>query len=535
MMKKLIFAACLLFLAAPTWAVTHYICDCAGGGQHGSCTPGANGADGLTTSTPWQSISMAHTDIQSTGPGDQVLFCKGGAWAPAATINWANAVSTATAANPLVIDSYTPPWGGSARPILRFTTDAFRLTSYNEHNGITIRNLDLRGPDTVTNTFGFYIYANVQYVLVDNVNIQGFHFGLSSSQNQLTAAELSHDIIVRNSTFLNNRNSGIFTATSNSVYENNVMTNNGGCAGGAGCQGPTLRHSIYAGGSSVPSNNVVIRGNIITRTSYAAGFCEGTVLTAHGYITGLVIENNLIYETTVSGGSCFGIGYGDGYNVANEGLTGGIIRGNTVIGVGNRYFVIGATVGTIIENNVAIVPWAQMAQAFYVDDRNYAVSFVTSGTVIRNNSAYYASGSSGAGISFLATGTGTSNVVTNNLIYIAGGSAACWSSGAKAPGDFTAFNYNLCYNLGTGSNIPPTGLNVNGLTTNPLLVTVPPVSPAWSMAIQSGSPARNSGTGTYCSVRDRLFLARDAACDRGAYEYGASATTLPPSAPVNLR
>jgi hypothetical protein len=533
------FLLLLLLWPALAWPATHYFCDCSTG-AHASCVAGADGASGTDPATPWQTISKANATKEGAGPNDQILFCRGGAWPAGGGFGWTNTTSTHTQAAPLLIEAYTPSWGGSVRPILRFTGTAFSLSSNNDHNGITFKNLDLRGPDTVTDTHGLSIYANIHYMVADNVNFQGFHFGVSTSQSGLSAAQHSNDLIVRNSQFLNNRNSGAFASIANTVFENNSFINNGGCAGGAGCQPPNQRHTWYVGGESDGSTqNIVFRGNTATETSFAAGFCEGTAITGHGIVNGLIVENNIVYETVAAGGGCFGIGYGDNYGHTNEGISRGVYRGNIVANVGNEYFTFNASPGLIVENNVAVISGATFGNAFTSHVRNLGTSLASSAVTFRNNSAYYASGSSGSAFVFDASGTGTSNIVANNLVHIAGGSANCWSIGAKAGSDFTVWNYNLCRNLGSGTgggtNTPFSGGQANGLTTDPVFVEVPALANNWNMAIQTTSPAKNAGTNTYCALRDKLTLRRDATCDIGSHEFGASSTTKPPSAPINLR
>jgi hypothetical protein len=43
--------------------------------------------------------------------------------------------------------------------------------------------------------------------------------------------------------------------------------------------------------------------------------------------------------------------------------------------------------------------------------------------------------------------------------------------------------------------------------------------------LQSGSPAINAGTNSGCPATDQRGYNRDATCDIGAYEYGASGST----------
>lgn len=365
-----------------------------------------------------------------------------------------------------------------------------------------------------------FVYANVNYVIVDNVNFQGFHVGTENNT-------LSKNLIIKNSQYVNNRNLGAWIVSDNILFENNTLTNNGGCAGGTGCYVPAQRHSVYVGGGT----NITIRGNTMTQSAYEAGACAGTALTGHGNVSGMIWENNLVHETSATGG-CYGIGYGDTYGATNEGTSGFIVRGNVVANVGNNYFIFNASPGIIIENNIAVntgVSNGGSGDAFTVEHKNNVGALNTSTNTIRNNSAYYASGTSGNAIRFDNTsyGTGAGHIVANNLINIAlGSTAGCWTVNGKPASDFTAWNYNICYNAGSGSsggsNTPFTGAQANGITASPNLRNVPSSGNSWDMCVNAGSNAINAGTATYASRLAYKGYKPVGARDIGACEYGSN-------------
>ena len=56
--------------------------------------------------------------------------------------------------------------------------------------------------------------------------------------------------------------------------------------------------------------------------------------------------------------------------------------------------------------------------------------------------------------------------------------------------------------------------------------------PTLTHASQAGSPVINTGTNTGCPAQDQRGYNRDGTCDKGAYEYGASAPPPPSTSPV---
>jgi hypothetical protein len=529
----------LLLACAPAWAATHYVCDCSTGSDP-SCSAGADGNSGTTSGSPWQTLAKVQTGVINTspGPGDQVLFCNGGTWPASSTLSWNSATSTTTKTSPIVFDGYTASWGSVVRPILRFSGSGFFLGSNNVQVGITIQNLDIRGPGNVTNVQGIWHYNNISYVVLDNINVEGFHDNIDATHDT-GFGSTSSNFILKNSTVKAGRNQGIFINHQHVLVENNVFSDNGNCLGGSDdgstppvCYVANQRHSVYVGGQGDGSTgDIVIRNNTSTRVSYFTGACESTHFTGHGIVTGLIVENNLVYETAATGG-CYGIGYGDNYGQPNEGCSFCTWRGNTVVDVGNYYIAYNGVNHSTIENNVVVntgVSNGGNSIGFCVGTKNNVGTLNVTNNTLRNNSGFYANGTSGNFINFGPCGSpqgdsvGTGNVVANNLLYkTTGSTATCWTINASTSANFTAWDYNLCYQGSGGINTPYTGAQAHGITSDPLLRNTPSVDNGYDMQITSGSPAKDAATATYASRLAIHGYPKNGARDIGAYEYGSN-------------
>ena len=98
-------------LSVPAHAATYYLSDCQPGASAG-CVAGNAAADGLSPSRPKQLASQ----LPTLRGGDRVLFAQGGAWINASMR--IRPIDGGSATNRVVWDSYPPPWGGVAKPIL---------------------------------------------------------------------------------------------------------------------------------------------------------------------------------------------------------------------------------------------------------------------------------------------------------------------------------------------------------------------------------------------------------------------------------
>src|SRR2546427_4904473 len=123
-MKKLIaglgLMAAMGCMSAPASATVYYIADCQAGAASG-CVAGNDSNTGTSASTPWRTTGKLQSAFNVARPGDQFLLAKGGAWSGVnmTLYNTNGGNAAAMFDNPIVVDSYTPPWGaGTAKPIL---------------------------------------------------------------------------------------------------------------------------------------------------------------------------------------------------------------------------------------------------------------------------------------------------------------------------------------------------------------------------------------------------------------------------------
>lgn len=108
-MKKMFLLT--LFLLAPLFAratTNTYVCDCsAAAGAYSGCVAGISG-HGTSAADPAQTAANFKTAVNAANAGDHIKLCRGGAWNAFAASNLHGI--TSTAANPIVIESYTPSW-----------------------------------------------------------------------------------------------------------------------------------------------------------------------------------------------------------------------------------------------------------------------------------------------------------------------------------------------------------------------------------------------------------------------------------------
>lgn len=556
MIKKLLLGLFFgVFMAiAPAYATDTYFCSCDSGAE-GGCIAGNDTTGNGSIGTPYKTIG-SHLNVNLPA-GDRHLYCKGGAWAAGggSWSGWNNTGSTATETNPFIFQNYQAGWGGVGRPIFNFTSQtAFNLSSNVDHFGLVIRDLHLVGPSNTVSfgdTTGIFLYANFHNTRVINMEIEGFYYGIETPQGGFGITEHSDNLYVgtgdpyggtaalpasTSGMYIHgNFNGGMFISVANTLLENTYFDFNGACGGnptGGGCQSEFLRHSFYVGGADDgTTRNIVARGNISTRVGYARGFCSSTHITGHGLVYGLVYENNYAFETTTSDGHCYGIGYGDNYQQAGEACTNCVFRGNLMVNLGTNYMPVN-TGPWIVENNVGIITTGS-ANCIFVEPRNRATSGQTTNVIVRNNSCYYFPGTGGTAITYTnvseldgGTSTGTGNIVNGNLVYIAGGSAACWFNPGKLAADFF-FDTNLCRQLGSGAgyqtNTPTAPANnPNGLNTNPLLRNTPASGNNWDMQITATSPAIGAATQATAAKTAIHGYPKVGNRDIGAYEFGSN-------------
>jgi hypothetical protein len=491
--------ASLVLIGSTANATAYYVSDCQAGAALG-CVTGNDSNNGTSADTPWRTTSKVRSSFASIAAGSQILFAKGGAWSNSNMEGLENLNSSA--ADPIIFDSYSPSWGGTAKPILveaRTDTDIISLTgggTIRHDEGYIIRNLDLRGNGT--GRWGIFLTNNISDVVIDNVSMDGLDIGVYCGDYQNGAG--GNRITFKNSSLTNIRNFGSLWGCANGLIENNTFDN-------TGYKTPIYSHPLYLG-TELLASNIIVRNNKFTRNSHTNGSCVSTVVVAHGVIDSLTIENNTITEAaSTAGDGCWGIAMVPGYSIA-ESITNLVIRGNIVANVGGIAIGCSSCPGALIERNIVVQEGTNGLVGIQIPPMAPGAGDAADGNaVVRNNSIYFTQSSIyGIGISVSTSGTGYS--VDSNLIYFGANSNPthyCFETTGLTLSAFTKFDKNLCYHAGSNgyysavyatlANAQAAGFDANGLSIDPALADVPSAANWWSMALASNSPILNLGIG----------------------------------------
>jgi len=517
-MTNILIRAAALALAA-CWsahagATAYYVSDCQASAAAG-CQAGDDAKDGKTPATAWRTAARVATAIGTLQAGDEVRFARGGSF-DAFHLRIFNPNSTAAA--PIVFDAYLPPQGTPnwARPILSVPAGSTGLDFEDSGNadhdeGYVVRDLDLRGGDSsASGGTGIFLYNDVDHVTLDHLSISGFAIGVDCAGSNAPNAGsdgLNEYITLRRSTIAGNGVQGWYNGgCSHVLIEENQFDDNG-------FAGPVLmkNHNIYIGDTG---DDVTVRRNRLTRSAVGAQQCQGVPLVAHGQHARLLIEGNVIDESTGAGGGCYGIQVNPGYPGA-ENLGGTVIRGNLVVNVGGNGISVGACPDCRVENNriVQTVPRTFFGINMPAENIAVGVDAADMHLTVRNNTIYVARGTpDSVGI---RVGTyGAQHVVVSNLVYYGEGSAnpACFSTPGLTRSSFTAFDDNLCFSAGTGlygtayatlAAAQAGGFDLHGVAQDPLFAATPSAANGWNVALAAGSPAIGTGHPTLSIVAVR--------------------------------
>lgn len=501
-MKALHAALALLAALVGTHAdaATYYLSDCKPG-AHPGCVPGLASNDGLTPQTPKQLWSQ----LPARQGGDRILFARGGAWTDASMSIY---IPTASAGNPVTWDAYTPPWGGTAKPILTEARAGRYLFNFDDggqkaaDGGYVIRNLDLRGGGvmgvSVGGQAGVFAYWRVDDLTIENVEISGFKYGLYAAHNPKTANGWeNYRVTLRNSHLHHNSAASVLGGAADLLIENNTLDRNGA--------EPIFDHDLYISSAA----RGIIRGNTITRSVLnSSGSCSGSAIVVHGAVDGLLIENNRIVQPPPSAPHCYGIEISGGYADAqgSEYFHDVLIRGNVVVDVGYVGIGLRSCRRCVVEHNRIVWTGAGGNQGISMSV-NTPSPADEPGTalVIRNNSIYNHS-PAGSPYGVLLVNEGNAHTVIDNLLYFGPGASAtsrCYDVKNYAAADFTSFDRNLCFRVGgpvvysnthgTWSAGQEAGFDLHGWNADPQFVTTPSAANGYSLAVQAGSPAVGIG------------------------------------------
>lgn len=363
-------SACAQTAGSPDGGRKYYFADCAEGADP-KCVPGNNSNAGTDPASPKR--DLRGFDINNLPAGTQVLFARGGAWSGFSVVL---RNLNATAAAPIVLDSYAPAWGGTARPRLASNSGTVLVFGlYSDRvvdGGYTVRNLKLDGRGSAQ--WGAFIVGETRNVTLENLEVTGFEIGVffqNMGSNGNTA------LAVRNSEIHHNRNMGMLGDAHDLVVEGNTIASNN-------FSGSGFNHGLYLSGAG---RNAVVRNNRFLNNSVVKGVCTGGNLTVHGKWDGLLIEGNTIAQEAADGG-CYGVSVTPGYTTA-EYFRNVVVRGNTIVNVGGCAICFGAAVGPVAENNVIVnhnKSWMSgVVLAANVQSPGIGGDEVDDGAVIRNN------------------------------------------------------------------------------------------------------------------------------------------------------
>jgi hypothetical protein len=470
-------------------ATVHYICDCQAGAAPGCVAGDDTGAGDVAA--PWRTVTKAQQAFASAQAGTTFAFCRGGAFAPGSSGAWVNdgTKTGCTAANPCVVRDYVPPGAAGAppRPIITVSSghgvDLANGGNAEHQEGYVFLNLDLRSTAIGTSGNGFFIYNDVDDVLVCGVAIDGFQVGFYMAGSNPAAAGSDGKnvrIELRSSSITNCGSQGMLGSCDDCVVAYNRFANNGFTAT-TSSEG-ARNHNIYLSAHSLVHRMKVV-GNDLYQSAMVGGSCTGTPLVVHGMFQDLLIEGNSIHEDLgAAGGGCWGLAVDTGYSGEHEEFTDVVIRRNTVVNVGNVSIGTTGCHNCLIENNLVIQQQTGFGGALVsVPNRTGgSEDQATDAVTVRNNTLIDLSSASYTGLHLGVEGTG--HVATNNAVWGgAGGTLTCFDYDL-ADASYASRDYNLCFaasgTLRWATGQPAlagfqmaTGADAHSLTADPLFVS----------------------------------------------------------------
>jgi uncharacterized repeat protein (TIGR02059 family) len=401
-MKRILIPIFLAFFSSLS-ATTYYV-----------STSGNNANNGLTTSTPWQTLQYAES--HATQPGDIIALKKGDVWASTTCLAIKHSGSSA----------YPITWDGS-------------LWGTGENAVIKSSGNRSSGNDAIVNIIACS-YVTFQNITVDGNNTQtyglviGGHSGFSNN-NQSN----ENNIIIDGCSILNIGNGGDYRLgflcqTWNSSMSNITIQN---CTldGSDDEQLSFYPGKTQDGGSAYEISNILIKNNRLTNWG-RRGASTGYGMQINNKCTNAIIE----YNTLIQGPN----GKGDAFHLeSNEQVigympTGVIVRYNQMtVSRSNEWCVI-------IQQGQAKT--ADFYQNLFIQGNNQTDADGGAIWIIVSSSPSY----SGASLNFY-----------NNTIYTTSGRSFqndCGSAGVSA------FRNNIIYNAGTGSSNSCVIFNTSGST-----------------------------------------------------------------------
>ncbi|MDC0358774.1 hypothetical protein OAO01_08160 [Oligoflexia bacterium] len=503
----------------------YFVCNC-GTGADSDCVAGSDSNSGTLTS-PFQTFEKARTQFNLLQAGETIGLCSGGVFEVTSGTRLVN--ENCQADKRCTIRDYTPTWasGDEGKPIINSpSTSVFSLEdggAPNHEEGYIIANLELHGGGSGN---GVFIYNDIDDVLLYGLVIDSFHIGVhcagSNSDPEAGSDGLNERIVLSNSTIRNSDGQGWLGGCTDCVVDSNTFINNG--FGKA-----VFNHNVYWSGATQRGK---ITNNDLYQSALIDGECKGVSLVTHGKHSDLLIENNTVREDVgAAGQGCWGIAI-DGGGGSGEVYDGLIIRGNTVVNVGNLGIGCTSCQNAIIENNIVIHEQAFGNTAIGVPSKSSSSGDLPTTNVTVRNNTIYNKNAGGRGIT-LGTYEGEHFTLVSNAIYYAGVDNSFDCLRVDRPeASYRAIDHNLCYfpNAtaeiewvnGKGSTPDPltawqqnSPFGDNSLNTDPLFKD----PSLWDFSIASSTSAViDAGHATLSASQDILGITRSTP-DIGAYEY----------------
>lgn len=322
-------------------ADTYYVCS----------NGGSDSNDGLTVDTPLATFSKAVGKFNTMPAGSAVLFCKGGDFISYGNrLGNAQCLSDATcelgsyaptpinyfAPSPIIRAAIPTDPAGSPTPILNFQDGG----ASNHDEGYVVRDLNLIGYNN--KGFGVFLFNDVDYVTVENVEVQRtgvavYSAGANAPDVNDPNADWNNDFVtLRNSNIHDNSGAGWLGGGEDILLDGNRFINNG-------FGRKILDHNVYI--SNIKRGKLI--GNYLYKSTNIDGICHGVSLVGHGVMEDLDISYNVVVEDKGKAAqTCWGIAVDPGY-ASEESFDRVTITHNRVVNVGNT--AIGAASMTNFE------------------------------------------------------------------------------------------------------------------------------------------------------------------------------------------
>jgi hypothetical protein len=458
--------------------------------------------------------------------GDTVALCRGGSLTTDA-FNMRNA--NCTAGSTCDLRDYTPAahpeWANdqSKRPILVGDRIGYFPDNGSHYEGFRFFNVASSGS---TNGQGvFYIAGDMTDGDICNVHIHdgvlGVYFADPNSGNPI-----SKRWTLRNSQFERLTSQGVLGGCTDCTVDSNYFAND---SFGASTY---FDHPLYI---SAASGYRIDRMKVTNNEVHACrpGTTTGTImLVVHGEHEDLLIENNLLQCDNPSGvtPNQWGIGLNNGGYPTNvtQSYARVIIRGNRIVGQVGFGIEVSQSPDAVIENNVIIMSSVAGSSAgIHLGEyaqRGASLDALNTRVTIRNNTVHFPYAETGWEQYGIMVGTeGVGHIVTNNVVYYAGGLTQCFYFPLSA-GSYSMLSNNAC-----------NGTWGTTLDANRFAFTGSPFVGSGDYRLAAGSALVNAGTtATTCTVKGAAGSPCYSPTTPGSITWDPAATAGTRSPPVDI-